>query len=59
MSKESDKSTPVPTAHEKEHRRNQSTETKRYKPKFNLLIILVFAIIALLIIAAFAGLLKF
>ncbi len=59
MSKESDKSTPVPTPHDKEHRRNQSTETKRYKPKFNLLIILVVGIIALLIIAAFAGWLRF
>ncbi|UJH89874.1 hypothetical protein LZ575_12795 [Antarcticibacterium sp. 1MA-6-2] len=33
MSKESDKSTPVPTPHQKEHTRNQSTEVNLVKTK--------------------------
>lgn len=59
MSKESDKSTPVPTPHDQEHTRNQSTEGKRSKPSFNLVGITVLIIVILVIIAAFAGLIEF
>lgn len=59
MSKESDKSTPVPTPHEKEHTRNQSTEVNRSKPKVNTLLIVVLVIVTLVIIAAFAGFIEF
>lgn len=56
MSKESDKSSPVPTPHNKELR-NQSTETKRHRPKFNLLVIIVIILVALVLIGFYAGLL--
>lgn len=59
MSKESDKSTPVPTPHDKDHTRNQSTEVKRNKPNMKLLTIIVVVIIVLVIIAAFSGFLDF
>ncbi|MCM4161465.1 hypothetical protein FHG64_07775 [Antarcticibacterium flavum] len=59
MSKESDKSTPVPTPHDKEHARNQSTEVERNKPKSNVLLIVVAIIVVLVIIAAFSGWLDF
>lgn len=58
MSKESDKSTPVPTPHDQENKRNQSTEVER-KPSYNLLAIVVVVIIVLIIIAAFSGMLNF
>ncbi len=59
MSKESDKSTPVPTPHDKEHSRNQSTEVERNKPNIKMLAIIVGIIIVLVIIAAFSGFLDF
>ncbi|HSI69064.1 MAG TPA: hypothetical protein VK941_02450 [Gillisia sp.] len=59
MSKESDKSSPVPTPHDKEHSRNQSTEVERNKPNIKMLAIVVGIIIVLVIIAAFSGFLDF
>jgi hypothetical protein len=57
MSKDSDKSTPVPTPHENEHNINQSTEAaKGSKPKFSIWPIVILVILALLVMAAFAGL---
>ncbi len=56
MSKESDKSSPVPTPHERELR-NQTTESKRYRPKFNLFVIVVIILVALVLIGFYAGLL--
>lgn len=59
MSKESDKSTPVPTPHDKNFRKNQSTSVDRSKPKINIVTIIVLVLIVLAIIAAFAGLFEF
>lgn len=56
MSKDSDKSTPVPTPHQNDHNRNQSTEAAEgSKPKFSVWPIVILVILALLVIAAFAG----
>lgn len=55
MSKESEKSTPVPTPREDEKPGNQTTEVTRTKPKFNVLAIVIIIIVALVLIAFFAG----
>lgn len=55
MSKESEKSTPVPTPREDEMVENQSTEVPRTKPKLNVLAISIVVIVVLVVIAYFAG----
>lgn len=55
MSNENDKSTPVPTPHDDEHNRNQSTEVPRKGPKLNIVAIVILVIVVLVIIAYFAG----
>lgn len=55
MSNENDKSTPVPTPHDDEHNRNQSTEVPRSGPKMNIVAIVIIVIVVLVIIAYFAG----
>lgn len=55
MSNENDKSTPVPTPHDDEHIRNQSTEVPRSKPQLNIVTIVIIAIVVLVVIAYFAG----
>ncbi len=55
MSNENDKSTPVPTPHDDEPNRNQSTEVPRTKPQFNVVAIVILVIVVLVIIAYFAG----
>ena len=55
MSKETEKSTPVPTPREDEKIENQSTEVSRTKPRFNVLAISIVVIVVLVVIAYFAG----
>lgn len=57
MSKESDRKSPGPTLHEGEHRRDQSTDTKKHRPKFNLFVLIVIILVALVLIGFYAGLL--
>ncbi|MFO7720302.1 MAG: hypothetical protein R6W85_07665 [Gillisia sp.] len=56
MSKESDKSSPVHTPHEKDNRKHQPVKTKKHRPKFKLLIIIIVILIALVLIGFYAGL---